>query len=180
ASKGTHDYQLSPDCRWAIHTYSSFGTLPLVELVELPGHKVVRTLVENRKAQDKVNKLHRWPHEFFRVPVRVGEGDGVELDGWCLKPPDFDPKKRYPVLFYVYGEPAAQSVLDHWEGSFYLWHLYLAQQGYLVVSVDNRGTPAPRGREWRKVVYRQVGILAPREQAAAAKALLQRWPFADP
>src|SRR5439155_21619475 len=99
ASQGTHDYQLSPDCRWAVHTYSSFGTLPLVELVELPGHKVVRTLVDNRKVQDKVNKLHRWPHEFFRVPVRVGEGDGVELDGWCLKPPDFDPKKRYPVLF---------------------------------------------------------------------------------
>jgi dipeptidyl-peptidase-4 len=84
------------------------------------------------------------------------------------------------LLFYVYGEPAGQTVLDRWQGSWYLWHLMLTQQGYIVASVDNRGTPAPRGRDWRRVVYRQVGILAPTEQAAAARALLKRWSFADP
>ena len=87
-------------------------------------------------------------------------GDGVELDGWLIKPPDFDPAKTYPLLFHVYGEPAGQTVLDRWGGSNYLWHLMLAQQGYMVASVDNRGTPAPRGRDWRKSIYRQIGILA--------------------
>jgi dipeptidyl-peptidase-4 len=174
--KGMHSYQLSPDGRWALHTHSTFDTPPVIDLVQLPEHKVVRTLVDNAKLADKVKALKRQPTEFFRVDI----GDGVQLDGWLMKPYNFDPKKRYPVLFHVYGEPAAQTVLDHWGGSTYLWHLYLAQQGYLVVSVDNRGTPAPRGRDWRKVVYRQVGILAPQEQAAAVKAIQARWPFVDP
>ena len=89
------------------------------------------------------------------------------LDGWCLKPPGFDPTKKYPVLVHVYGEPAAQNVVDRWGGEIYLWHRMLAQRGYMVLSVDNRGTPAPRGRAWRKCVYGKVGILAPRDQAAA-------------
>jgi dipeptidyl-peptidase-4 len=102
----------------------------------------------------------------------------VELDGWMIKPYDFDPKKRYPVLFHVYGEPAGQTVLDRWGGRNKLWHLMLAQQGYIVISVDNRGTPAPRGRAWRKIVYRQIGILASQDQAAACR-IIRRWPFVD-
>ena len=90
------------------------------------------------------------------------------------RPPDFDPQKKYPLLVHVYGEPAGQTVLDRWGGSNYLWHLMLAQRGYVVMSFDNRGTPAPRGRDWRKCVYRQIGILAPKEQAAALQAVLQR------
>jgi dipeptidyl-peptidase-4 len=133
-------------------------------------------LEDNKKLRDAVNALKRQPTEFFRVDI----GDGLELDGWCIKPPDFDASKRYPVVFHVYGEPAGQTVLDRWGGPNYLWHLMLAQHGYLVMSVDNRGTPAPRGRDWRKVVYRQVGILAPKEQAAAVRAILKRWPFVDP
>jgi dipeptidyl-peptidase-4 len=95
-----------------------------------------------------------------------------------MKPPDFDPSKRYPVLFYVYGEPWGQTVLDAWFGRNRLWHQMLAQQGYIVMSVDNRGTPAPRGRAWRKIIYRKMGIVNSGDQAAAARAIA-KWPFVD-
>ena len=173
---GTHSYQVSPSARWAFHTFSTFDTPPRTDLVSLPRHAAVRTLVENRALLEKVRALKKSPAEFFRVDI----GQGVWLDGWCLKPPDFDPSKSYPLLFYVYGEPAGQTVLDRWGGSTYLWHVMLTQQGYIVASVDNRGTPAPRGREWRKCIYRQVGILASADQAAAARALIKQRPYVDP
>ncbi|MFO0889160.1 MAG: S9 family peptidase [Isosphaeraceae bacterium] len=172
---GTHSYQHSPDGRWAVHTCSSLGNPPVTEIVSLPDHRAVRTITDNAKLRAKVQALEGNRGEFFRVDV----GEGVLLDGWCLKPPGFDPSKRYPVLVHVYGEPAAQSVLDRWGGESYLWHRMLAQRGYVVLSMDNRGTPAPRGRDWRKCVYRQVGILAPKDQARAMKALLEKWPFLD-
>ena len=96
-----------------------------------------------------------------------------------MKPPDFDSTAHYPVLFYVYGEPWGQTVANSWSGRNYLWHLMLSQRGYIVVSVDNRGIPAPRGREWRKVVYRKIGVHASTDQAAAARTLAER-PYVDP
>ena len=173
---GTHSYDFSPSAQWAFHSYSRFGIPPVTGLVRLPKHSAVRTLVDNHELKAKVEALKKAPGEFFRVDI----GAGVELDGSCLRPPDFDPQKRYPLLIYVYGEPAGQTVVDRWGGSGYLWHLMLTQQGFVVVSVDNRGTPAPRGRAWRKSIYRQIGILASADQAAAVKALLQRWPYVDP
>jgi len=106
--------------------------------------------------------------------------DGTLLDAWCLSPPDFDPAKRYPLLVHVYGEPAASLVVDRWTGDNYLWHAMLAQQGYVVFCIDNRGTPAPRGRAWRKSIYRQIGVLAPADQAAAVRELLRSRPYLDP
>jgi dipeptidyl-peptidase-4 len=91
-----------------------------------------------------------------------------------IKPPGFDSTRKYPVLFYVYGEPADQTVRDAWDTGTYLWHLMLAQQGYLVVSIENSGAASPRGRFWRKRIYGSVGELASREQAAAARALARR------
>lgn len=173
---GTHSYQFSPDSRWAFHTYSSFGTPPITELVSLPEHKTVRALADNSELRAKLEKLKKCLTEFFRVDI----GDGVLLDAWCIKPVDFDPEKRYPLLMHVYGEPAGQTVLDKWGGEKYLWHMMLAQQGYLVMSVDNRGTPAPRGRHWRKCIYRQIGILASADQAAAARAIIKSQPHVDP
>ena len=170
---GTHSYQASPSMRWAFHTHSTINKPDVTDLVSLPGHRGVRMLRENRELTRKVNGLRRRPAEFFRVDI----GGGVLLDGWCLKPPDFDSTKIYPLLFYVYGEPAGQTVLDRWDGN--LWPLMLSQQGYVIASVDNRGTPAPRGRQWRKIIYRQVGILASADQAAAARALIRLWPFVD-
>lgn len=172
---GTHAYQVSPDGRWAIHTRSTFESPPVVDLVSLPDHKVVRTLVENAKARALLDDLKLPPAEFFRVEI----GDGVALDGWCLKPPGFDPARRYPLLVHVYGEPGGQTVLDQWGGRNYLWHRMLAGRGYIVVSLDNRGTPAPRGRAWRKSIYRRIGILASKDQADALVALEEKWTYID-
>ena len=173
---GTHSYSISADAQWAIDTHSSFGKPPVTTLVHLPDHKVVKTLAENVYLRKKLEALKLGPTEFFRVSI----DDKTALDGWCMKPPGFDPAKKYPVLFYVYGEPAGQTVLDRWDDKRFLWHSMLAQQGYLVMSVDNRGTPAPRGREWRRIVYRQIGILAPADQAAAVRTLLKERPYMDP
>lgn len=167
---GWHDYSISPDGTLAVHTYSAFGSPPRVELITLPGHKPIRTLAANDKLRAAVGKLARTPVEFIRADV----GDGVKLDGWLMKPPDFDPTKKYPLVFHVYGEPASQSVTDRWGGHQYLWHLMLTQQGYAVACVDNRGTPCPRGRDWRKAAYRRVGTLASQDQAVAARWLLAR------
>ena len=172
---GTHTYNIAPRAGCALHSYSAFGKPPRTELVRLPGHASLRSVVDNAALIETVSKLRSGSREFFRVDV----GGGIQLDGWMIKPPDFDPAKRYPVLFHVYGEPAGQTVLDAWGSNNYLWHLMLSQQGYIVVSVDNRGTPAPRGRAWRKIVYRQIGVLASQEQAAAAKAIIDRWKFVD-
>lgn len=173
---GTHTYQLSPNAHYAIHTHTAFHQPAHISLISLPDHQPIRTLQNNAPLQNKVSQLARHPAEFFRIPI----GDGIELDGWCIKPPDFDPTHTYPVLFYVYGEPAGQTVLDKWGGKRYLWHLMLAQQGYIIISLDNRGTPAPRGRAWRKDIYRQVGILNTADQAKGVKALLAQRPYLDP
>lgn len=172
--RGMNRYQVSRDGKWAIHRYSTFDMPTTTVLVNLPKHEAVRELAGNKKLRAKVRTLAQKPGEFFRVKI----GNGVELDGWMIKPPDFDASKRYPVLFHVYGEPAGQTVLDSWGGSPKLWHLLLAQQGYIVMSVDNRGTPAPRGREWRKSIYGQIGILASQDQAAACR-VIRAWPFVD-
>jgi len=173
---GTHSYSISPTGKWAFHTFTTFDHPPVIGLIRLPKHESVRILVTNKALIDKVRALWQRPTEFFRVDI----GDGVQRDGWCMKPPDFDPSKKYPLLIYVYGEPAGQTVLDRWGGNNHLWHKMLAQQGYIVVSMDNRGTPAPRGREWRKCIYGQVGILASADQAVALKALIKEWPYIDP
>jgi dipeptidyl-peptidase-4 len=172
---GTHSYDISPDGRWAFHTYSRFDQPDRIELVRLPGHELVRTLVDNAALRARLEALRRGPVEFLRVDI----GDGVALDGWQMKPPDFQPTKRYPVLFYVYGGPWGSTVRDVWMGPIYLWHLLLTQQGYIVMSVDNRGTPVPRGREWRKVIYGKTDLLAAADQAAAVRVIRQ-WPYVDP
>jgi dipeptidyl-peptidase-4 len=172
---GTHGYNISPRGDVAIHTFSTFNKVTATDIVRLPDHSVVRTLIDNHEVQDRVAKLKQTPNEFFRVDI----GEGVQLDGWMIKPPDFDPQKRYPVLFYVYGEPWGQTVLDRWGGVTRLWHTMLAQQGYIVMSVDNRGTPAPKGRAWRKIIYRKMGVVNSADQANAARAIA-KWPFVDP
>ncbi|MGL6095682.1 MAG: alpha/beta hydrolase family protein, partial [Fimbriiglobus sp.] len=154
---------------------SSFGKPPQTDLIRLPGHTVVRSLAANEKLRAAVAKLTQTPVEFFRA-----DANGVKLDGWLMPPVGYDPTKKYPVLFFVYGEPAGQTAVDRWGGSRHLWHLMLTQMGYAVACVDNRGTPAPRGRDWRKAVYRKIGTLAAAEQAAAARDLLASHKFLDP
>jgi dipeptidyl-peptidase-4 len=170
---GTNSYQLSLNGAWGFHTHSAFATPPTVRLVSLPDHRTVRTMVESRSLVTVMAALDRGLTEFFQVDI-----GGVTLDGWLMKPADFDPARKYPLLFYVYGEPAGQTVLDRWGGSRFLWHTYLTQQGYLVASVDGRGTPAPRGREWRKIVHGDIGTLASADQAGANR-VIRGWDFVD-
>ncbi|MBI3569332.1 MAG: S9 family peptidase [Gemmatimonadetes bacterium] len=173
-ARGVHDYDISPNGTWAIHSTSSWGTPQTIDVVRLPSHAVARTIVTNDALKARLATLKQGPSEFFQVDV----GGGVKLDGWMMKPADFDPAKKYPVLFYVYGEPAAQTVVDSYGGSRWLWHLMLTQKGYIVASVDNRGTPGPKGRAWRKAVLDQIGALRVKEQSAAALAIAKR-PYVD-
>ncbi len=166
---------ISPSRRWAVQTSSSFGKPTKFSLLDLSTKSVVRTIVDNAALQSKLDKLEKGPHDFFRVDV----GEGVSLDAWMMKPPNFDPAKKYPILFYAYCEPAGQTVLDSWQGANYLWFLSLTQQGYIVASIDNRGTPAPRGRQFRKSIYKKLGTLNSQDQANAAKAMIAKYPFID-
>lgn len=171
---GWHGYNIAPDAQFAVHTFSTFSTPNRIEVVSLPEHKVMRTLVSNEELAAKVKGLVREP-EFLKVRV----ANGVTLDGWMVKPPDFDPAKKYPVLTSVYGEPAAATVRDEWQGSRGLFHAALAAQGYIVLSFDNQGTPAPKGREWRKIVYGAVGVLSSAQQSQAIEALAKERSYID-
>jgi dipeptidyl-peptidase-4 len=172
---GSHSYSISPNGRFAVHTWSSFGVPPTTEVISLPDHRRIRVLQDNADLRTRLASLEQGPREFFRVDI----GGGVKLDGWMIKPPGFDQSKKYPVVFHVYGEPASQTVVDSWGGPQYLWHVMLSQMGYIVVSLDNRGTPAPRGRDWRKAIYNRIGTLNAGDQAAAAREIA-KWPFVDP
>ncbi len=174
ADSGWNSYQISRGAKWAFQDHSSFGSPPVIRLVSLPSHKDVRTLVDNEKVAQDVASLDRGPASFFKVDI----GGGVVLNGYIMKPPHFDASKKYPLLYYVYGEPAGQTVTDSWFGRNYLWFLYLTQHGYLVASIDNQGQPEPRGREWRKIVYADIGPLASAQQAAANR-VMRTWPYVD-
>lgn len=171
---GTSTYQISEGGNYAIHNFSSFNSTPISQLIKLPEHRLIKKVVENKKLAENIAAIKKIPTEFFQIEIT----NGVLLDGWIMKPFNFDPAKKYPVLFLVYTEPAGQTVVDRWSGDF-LWHTMLTQQGYIVMSVDNRGTPAPRGREWRKSIYKKIGILNSGDQALAVKALLQKYSFLD-
>lgn len=174
ASAGQHAYQISANARWAIHTFQNTETPPVYSLISLPDHKQVRVLEDNAELKRKYDQLGLGKKEFVKVDI----GDDV-LDAWMIKPRQFDSSRKYPLLFYVYGEPAGATVQDNWAGGD-LWHRYMAEQGYVVMSVDNRGTKTPRGRAWRKSIYKQIGILASADQNKAAKTILSTYDFLDP
>lgn len=172
---GTHTYDISPNAQWAFHSYSRMDDPPRMDLVRLDGHETVRNLFDNATLRAKTRELLENKSEFLKVSV----GDGVSLDGYMIKPKNFDPSRKYPVLVNVYGEPAAQTVLDRWFGAGELFHRALAQDGYIIVSFDNQGTPAPKGRDWRKVIYGSVGPLAATQQTAAIEALCREHSYLD-
>ncbi|MGH9357414.1 MAG: S9 family peptidase [Terriglobia bacterium] len=172
---GTHKYDISPGGAWAFHTYSNFDAPPVTSLVRLPAHQTERVLEGNAALQSKVRALTSEPVQFFPVDI----GGGVSLDSWMIRPQGFDPGRKYPLLIYVYGGPAAQTVLDEWGGDRMLFHRLLANEGYLVASVDNRGTPAPKGRAWRKFVFGSIDGPVSADQSAALQALLRSRPYID-
>ena len=173
---GTHTYDISEDAKWAIHTHSSFQSPPIVDLVSLPEHLTHRPLKPQTKLREKLAALSLPKTEFLRVDI----GDGIQADAWMMHATDLDPQKKHPLLMNVYGEPAGQTVKDSWGGQKMLWHAMLAQQGYVIASVDTRGTPAPKGRDWRKAAHLTLGILNAREEAAGVRSLLKQFTFLDP
>jgi dipeptidyl-peptidase-4 len=170
---GINRYDISPNGTYALHTHSSAMTPTSVHLIRLPEHEIIHTFAENQAYLSKLKKEVKMPSvEFFKVTT----DDGVEMDGRMLKPYDFDPAKKYPVIFNLYGEPAGQTAVDQWSG--FLWPVMMTQKGFVYITLDNRGTPSLKGREWRKSIYRKVGILNSRDQAMAARKIAE-WPFVD-
>ncbi len=172
---GDHAYNIAPSAKWAVHTYSTADQPPIIELIELPSHRVVRVLEANVRARRNLASWAPRPTEFMQLSI----GEGVVMDAWMLKPRDFDPRKKYPVFVYVYGEPASQTALDRWDGAGGLFHRAIADAGYLVVTMDNRGTPAPNGAAWRRAVFGSLGPLSTEEQAAGLRELSRTRPYVD-
>lgn len=172
---GWHDYDLSPGGKWAFHTYSSWNSPPVTELVKLPEHKVVRILEDNKDLREKMESLDPQPKEFITLKTK----DGYKMDAWMIKPSDFDPSLKYPVFVYVYGEPHAQTVKDLWGHGSASYHRVIADLGYIVVSIDNRGTPCPKGAAWRRAIAGSLGPLSTREQAEGLEDLASTRPYVD-
>lgn len=169
---GTHTYGFSSDGEYAIHGFSNHNTPPVSELVQISDGKILKSEAAYPLNADRLKQLIRNPMSFFQVTT----ADGVTMDGWMIKPADFDSTKKYPILFYVYGEPASATVKDVFAPNS--WFQQLADQGYVIMSMDNRGTPAPKGRAWRKSIYHNIGILNIHDQAMGAQQILQ-WPWVD-
>lgn len=172
---GSNSYQMSDDGQWAIHSHSTFTQPTQKRLIKVEGHQAKHMMMDNQKLISKLATLNQPQHEFFKVEAQ----DGVVLDGYIMRPADFDASKKYPIIFYVYGEAWGQTVQDRWRGSSYLWDQMLTEKGYIVASIDNRGTRAPKGRTWRKEVYGAIGVLSSRDQSDALKAMAKRWDYID-
>jgi dipeptidyl-peptidase-4 len=172
--QGTHEYSIAPFAKFAQHRFSNYFTPNTEEWVGLPSHdalngehKVYQAVTAADKSKSNI--------EFFKVKT----AEGVEMDAWMVKPVPFDASKKYPVLFYVYTEPWGQEVRDRFGiTANFLYQGNLAQDGYIYIAIDNRGTPVPKGRAWRKSVYRKIGLVNIHDQAMAAKEI-EKWPYVD-
>jgi dipeptidyl-peptidase 4 len=173
ALAGSHYYNISPSGLYARHAFTNTHTNVVRETIMLPAHQPIDKKNSIESQLSKITEANTT--EFFKVKTV----DNVEMDGWMVKPENFDSTKKYPVVFYVYSGAASQTVLDQYGVSTnYLYEGDMRKDGYVYISVDNRGTPAPKGRAWRKSIYRQDGVLNIRDQGLAAKEIL-KWPFLD-
>ncbi|MFK7865261.1 MAG: S9 family peptidase [Pseudohongiellaceae bacterium] len=171
---GDHRYLVAADARYAVHWHSTRNTPSKIDLVSLPSHQRLQLFTDNNKVAETLAQLDQGDTEFFQVTSE----EGVTMEGFLRLPPDFDSSKKYPVIFFVYGEPAGQTARDQWS-SRNLWHVMMSQKGYVIATLDNRGQPAPKGREWRKSVYRKLGTINMQDQMLGAKALLAERPYLD-
>jgi dipeptidyl-peptidase-4 len=170
---GTHDYIISPNAKLAWHSFSNYYTPTTTEWVVLPdhaaldGHKVYHAVEQADSTKSNIS--------FFKIKT----GEGVEMDAWMAKPAQFDSSKKYPVVFYVYTEPAGQNVKDTYGiSNNRLYKGSMSEDGYIYISIDNRGTPVPKGSKWRKCIYRKIGLINISDQAMAAKEIL-KLPYVD-
>jgi len=170
--KGTHDYDIGPFARFARHTFSNASTPPVAEWVSLPDH---RPLQANKSIQATMKQNPNMRVEYMQVVTE----DNIQLDAWIHKPASMNPTKKYPVVFYVYGEAAAATVGDTYGNhSNFLYNGDMSADGYVQVALDNRGTPSLKGAGWRKSIYRNNGQVNIRDMAMGAKKILEL-PYMD-
>jgi dipeptidyl-peptidase-4 len=171
---GTHDFfQPSPDGLYAFESFVTANTAPRLTLARLSDAASMRTIGEFPNVTARLASLET-PIEFTDTPI----DNHITLSTKIIKPPHFDPAKKYPVFTYVYGEPFAVTVVDGPEVQDLFLHL-IAREGYVVVSFDNQGTPAPRGRAWRHAGYGSLGVLSTQQQAEAIRSFAASHPFVD-
>jgi dipeptidyl-peptidase 4 len=169
SQSGTHSYVVSPNAVYASHNFSNIKNERISDWVSLPGHKTIKLINQSPSRNNGASA------EMFKITT----DDNITMDGWIVKPKNFDSTKKYPVVFYVYSEPAAQTVRDAAGSAVpFLYDGDMFADGYIYISVDGRGTPAPKGAEWRKAIYKKIGVVNIRDQAMAAKKIMQ-WPFVD-
>ncbi|GHB29957.1 S9 family peptidase [Mongoliitalea lutea] len=162
---GNHSINISKDFKFFISNYTNANSPLMVRLFDTSG-KLVKTLEDNAELKERLQGFAMSEREFFSFPTV----DGTSLNGYMIKPADFDPNKEYPVLMYVYGGPGSQNVMNSWGGARDFWHHHLAAEGYIVVCVDNRGTGG-RGRDFKHITYANLGKLETEDQIAGAKHL---------
>ena len=175
APAGQYSYSFSPNYEYATETYSAASTVPhhyLIKMDKKGQWSTEKLLEDNARAQEAYDNIAIGKMEM----AKCKSGD-LTLDAWIIKPYNFDPTKKYPVIDYVYGEPASATVQNNFSTNLF-WH-YLANQGYIVVSIENRGAAAPRGREWRKCIYGEVGVAASQDQARGIIDLCRQYEYMD-
>ena len=173
--EGSHNYQISTKAKYAFHSFSNYFTRPMQAIVSLPNHKFIN---ENQNMIEKydLEKKKDHPLEFFEITTV----DNVTMEGWIVKPKNLDKNKKYPVLFYFYSEPAGQTGVNRYgAGNNGLYDGNLGEDGYVYVTFDGRGTPSPKGRAWRKAIYRNIGRINVRDMAMGAKAVFEKYEFID-
>jgi dipeptidyl-peptidase-4 len=163
--KGTNAPDFSEGMKYFVNSQSDANTPAYVTLNSSDG-KEIRVLEDNKALRDKMEGFNLGKKEFFSFKT----SEGIDLNGWMIKPSNFDPGKKYPVFMTVYGGPGINTVNDAWGNSDFFWHQLMAEKGYIVVSVDNRGTGG-RGRDFLKCTYKQLGNLETKDQIEAAKYL---------
>lgn len=169
---GTHNGSFTKGLKYYVDTYSSFGAPFTCTLNDRNG-KLLRTLEDNAATRTNLAATNLGKIDTLSFLT----DDQVRLYGWMITPPDFNPSKKYPVLVHVYGGPGVQTVTNDWDGPNYLWHQLLAQKGYIVISVDNRGTPG-RGLDFANCIYKDMGNLEVKDQLSTV-SYLKRQPYVD-
>ena len=162
---GTHNINMSPDHRFYIDAYSRVDRPLQTSLFDHKG-RLIKILEDNQGLQERMQSFDFNEKTFFSFQTP----DGTSLNGYMIKPPDFDPSRTYPLLLYVYGGPGSQNVMNAWGSSRDWWHQHLAAEGYVVACVDNRGTGG-RGKAFKHSTYAQLGNLETQDQIAAAQHL---------
>lgn len=166
---GTNNALFSKNLNYYINTYSSAQTPTLITLNNNKGQEMV-TLLDNKELKNKISQLNMPTKEFFTFKT----SEGVELNGWMMKPANFNPSKKYPVIMHQYSGPGSQQVLDKWGiGSFGdggMFEAVMCDKGYIMVCVDGRGTGG-RGAAFEKCTYLSIGLKEAADQAETAKYL---------